>query len=115
MLSRESIESSLALRGVTGVDSSASCDRGWKVLPPPTSNDCVRFRSRLYFLEWFDEKGEPCGKDFRAQNKGLAVIKAMRILGIRGRLTRWKLRQTGKKQILLHHLVGQDQLLKPKH
>lgn len=76
-------------------------------LPPPQGSVFARVKvGTIYTLEWWKKNFEPEHRSFRAKNNGLAVIKAMRILGIKGKLTGRKLRKAGASRVSLIGLSG---------
>ncbi|MEK7200610.1 MAG: hypothetical protein AAB672_00560 [Patescibacteria group bacterium] len=70
-------------------------------LPQATNKNKATITTRFYILEWWKKNFEPEHRSFRAKNNGLAVIKAMRILGIKGKLTGHKLRKAGASRVSL--------------
>ena len=68
-------------------------------LPLPTAT------TRVYTLEFWKNK-EHSFFSFRAKNNGLAVIKAMHLIGIKGKLTKRKLIRAGVEKVFLTSFGG---------
>jgi hypothetical protein len=79
-------------------------------LPPATKKNKATVTIRVYTLQWFKNK-ELQVASFRAKNNGLAVIKAMRILGIKGKLTGRNLRKAGAEKVSIHSFLGSGEIL----
>jgi hypothetical protein len=62
---------------------------------------------QVYSLTFY-RGGKMVRIDFRKSNNGLAVLRAMRLLGIKGKLTRAKLRKAGSGKVSLRDKSGNE-------